>query len=85
MRTSRPVLGETAGGEARSTFDTMARLGIIQRGLAAELKLSVGLCNVLAHEYVNIDLNKVAESVPQAIDSYTQYRRQIARWLLEQR
>ena len=45
----------------------------------------VGLRNVLVHEYVNIDLNKVAESVPQAIDSYTQYRRQIARWLLEQR
>ena len=63
----------------------MAQLGIIPRALATELKLSVGLRNVLVHEYVNIDLNKVAESVPQAIDSYTQYRRQIARWLLEQR
>ena len=78
-------LGETAGGEARSTFGKMAQLGIIPRALATELKLSVGLRNVLVHEYVNIDLNRVAESVPQAIDSYTQYRRQIARWLLERR
>ena len=77
--------GLTAGGEARFSFDGMTRLGIIPDELAAELKLSVRPRNVLVHEYLNVDLNKVAESLPKAIDTYTEYRRQVARWLLAQR
>lgn len=65
----------------RQGFDRMAEEGFITAELAVELKPSVGLRNVLTHEYVEIDLTKLAESVPLATAGYAEYVRQVARTL----
>ena len=52
-------LGEVSS-DYRSSFTLAARAGLIQRGLADRLSPSVGLRNVLAHDYVAVDLGVVA-------------------------
>lgn len=69
--------------EYRETFDAAAKVGLITRELAAELKPSAGLRNVLIHEYVNVDLSIVATSVDLARDSYGRYVNAVARRLAE--
>ena len=48
---SATVLGESPK-DYRASFDLVVRAGAIDPPLAQELKPSVGLSNVLAHEYV---------------------------------
>lgn len=48
--------------------------------LSEALKLSVGLCNILVHEYINGDLDILAAAIPQA-QQYTEYVRPVAWWL----
>ncbi|MGB3954143.1 MAG: DUF86 domain-containing protein [Brooklawnia sp.] len=62
----------------RQGFDRMREEGFITAELADELKPSVGLRNILTHEYVEINLGQVAASVPRALDGYAQYVRQVA-------
>lgn len=45
------------------------------------LLASVGLRNVLTHEYVDIDLGIVAAAVTSAGQYYGQYVQQMARWI----
>lgn len=65
----------------RSSFDAAAELGLLPRDLADALKPSVGLRNVLVHQYVNADLRIVAAAVPLAEDQYAEYVRRVAEWL----
>ncbi|MGH3344122.1 MAG: type VII toxin-antitoxin system HepT family RNase toxin [Carbonactinosporaceae bacterium] len=65
----------------RESFELAARAGAIDVGLAAELSRSVGLRNVLTHEYVAVDLDTVARSVPLALAGYRRYLRAVARFL----
>ena len=62
----------------RQGFDRMAQEGLISAELAADLKPSVGLRNVLTHAYVDTDLAKVAAASPMALVGYTAYVRQVA-------
>jgi uncharacterized protein YutE (UPF0331/DUF86 family) len=41
------------------------------------------LRNILIHEYLDIDLAKVANAIPMAIEQYTHYVEQVAHWPLE--
>ena len=65
----------------RDGFDLAASAGIIPAELAASLKPSVGLRNVLTHEYVDVDLAVVAAAVPKAVTGYRAYVRDVARHL----
>lgn len=49
--------------------------------LVTRLQASVGLRNVLTHEYVEIDLEIVASAVPSAGQDYRQYVQQMASWI----
>lgn len=62
----------------RQGFDRMAEEAFITSDLAAALKPSVGLRNILTHEYVDVDLARVASSVPEAVAGYDEYIRQVA-------
>lgn len=62
----------------RQGFDRICEEGFITAELADDLKPSVGLRNILTHEYVEIDLAQVAASAPRALDGYSQYVRQVA-------
>lgn len=63
----------SAPEDYRDGFDLAARAGIIPEEVAAALKPSVGLRNVLTHEYVDVDLGIVARAVPQALKGYRSY------------
>jgi len=67
----------------RSSFDDAAELGMLPAQLAGALKPSVGMRNLLVHEYAAVDLARVAEAVPTALESYDEYVRQVARWLAD--
>ena len=67
----------------RGSFQLAAESGLIEHDLAKRLLPSVGMRNVLAHEYVNIDLTMVADATPKAIADYGDYVTQAARWLRE--
>jgi len=67
----------------RSSFGLAASAGLIDLTLADQLSPSVGMRNVLAHEYVDVDLDQVADAVPLARQHYRAYVRQAAQWLRE--
>jgi len=80
-------LGATLLGRApkdyRSSFDLAQESGAIQPELVGRLRPSVGLRNVLTHEYVEIDLEIVADAVLSARRDYADYVRQMAAWIVQ--
>lgn len=78
-------LSGALGGETRrdyaSSFRAAADVGVVSDELADRLVGSVGLRNVLAHEYVEVDLQLVAVAVPRAIEEYGAYVRAVASFL----
>lgn len=70
-------LGEGAA-DYRGSFALAARAGAIPAQLADQLAPSVGLRNLLTHEYATIDLELVARSIPIALDAYGVYVSSIA-------
>ncbi|MGI8522845.1 MAG: type VII toxin-antitoxin system HepT family RNase toxin [Nocardioides sp.] len=79
---SATVLNE-APKDYRSSFQLATTAGLIGADLAGELQPSVGLRNVLAHEYVDIDLELVAIAVRLARSGYRAYVRSASTWLRE--
>lgn len=77
------AMTESAPRDYRSSFDGVAALGVISEALAADLKPSVGLRNVLVHQYVNADPQIIEASIPMAAAAYAEYVRLVARWLHE--
>ncbi len=75
------VIEGRAPATYRESFAAAARAGALDEELAAELAPSAGLRNVLVHEYVDIDLDLVAASVPLARDGYGRYVAALARFL----
>lgn len=57
----------------RDSFVLAAECGLIDPVLRDDLLPSVGMRNVLVHEYVRADLTRVAEAVPLALDVYRRY------------
>ena len=72
-----------APSEYRESFDLMAQAGVIELAMAVRLKPSVGMRNVIVHEYVRLDLARVAAVVPEAIDAYRAYVTAVARFLVD--
>lgn len=66
----------------RESFALAADAGAISRELAKELAPSVGLRNVLTHEYVRVDLEVIAATVQPALEGYRRYVRDVAGFLL---
>ncbi|WP_267489728.1 DUF86 domain-containing protein [Enemella dayhoffiae] len=77
-------LGSRVSSEYRDSFDQAASLGLFPAQLAESLKPSVGMRNVLIHEYVNVDLALVSKAIPLARDQYGQYVRSVAEWVAKQ-
>lgn len=65
----------------RSSFADAERLGLLTPELAETLQPSVGMRNVLVHEYAEVNITLVAQAIPFALESYGEYVRQVARWL----
>ena len=67
--------------EYRESFDAAVAVGLLDAGLAERLKPSVGMRNVLVHEYLTTDPSRVAAAVPLARELYGDYVRAVAAWL----
>lgn len=78
------TVGDLRATDYRSTFEAVARIGVISTELAGELKSSAGLRNVLVHEYVNVDPDIVAASFERALVVYAEYSRRVSVWLAAQ-
>jgi uncharacterized protein YutE (UPF0331/DUF86 family) len=80
-------LGATLLGRApkdyRTSFALAEEAGALDPELVSRLQASVGLRNVLTHEYVDIDLEIVAGAVTSAGHDYGQYVQQMARWIAD--
>lgn len=75
---------EAAPKDYRSSFRLVADAGLIEHHLADRLQPSAGLRNVLAHEYVDIDLEMVVLATTSAKSEYRAYLRSASAWLLKQ-
>ncbi len=74
------VLGK-APEDYRGSFRLANDAGAIDGDLARRLQESVGLRNVLVHEYVRTDLVLVASSRSSALADYRAYVQQVSDWL----
>ena len=65
------------------SFLLAAEAKMISSELAEALVPSAGMRNVLVHNYLDVDYQKVATAIPLAIEQYGEYVRQVARWVQE--
>lgn len=77
-------LGSAVVGRAperfRDSFDLAVEAGTLRPETSAALQGSTGLRNVLVHEYLDTDYALVADAVPQALEEFADYVRQVAQW-----
>ncbi len=64
-----------------ASFTLAAEAGMIEKDLAAALRPSAGMRNVLVHNYVEVDRDRVAAAIPLAVEQYGEYVRQVAVFL----
>ncbi|WP_414637283.1 HepT-like ribonuclease domain-containing protein [Actinophytocola sp.] len=57
---------------------------MLSQELAKELIPSIGTRNILVHEYLEIDIDRVAAAVKLALDGYGRHATTIARFLLRE-
>ncbi|WP_433799300.1 type VII toxin-antitoxin system HepT family RNase toxin [Actinomycetospora sp. CA-084318] len=67
----------------RDSFLLAAECGLIDETLRDDLLPSIGMRNVLVHEYVRVDLRLVAAAVPLALDGYRRYVRAAAAFVAD--
>ncbi len=77
-------LGRSAADYATS-FLLAAEAGAMEKGLAVRLAPSAGARNVLVHEYVAIDLDKLVSAVERARQDYPEFVRQVAAFARSER
>ena len=68
----------TAPATYRQSFLEVGELGVLPPELASRLARAAGLRNILAHEYVAIDVALVAAAVPEARRDFPEYLRCVA-------
>jgi uncharacterized protein YutE (UPF0331/DUF86 family) len=68
----------------RQSFADVAETGLITTALAERLSPAVGMRNLLVHEYAVVDLDRVADAIPEAVSDFGAYVRSVARWLAAQ-
>lgn len=64
-----------------SSFIKASESGLISPELAEMLKGSAGMRNILVHEYMEIDDEKVYSVIPIAITGYNEYIKQVDKFL----
>lgn len=65
----------------RESFGLAEECGLIDKQLRDDLLPSVGMRNILVHEYLEIDLRRVAAAIPLALGCYRRYVQQVAEFI----
>lgn len=68
---------------ARGAFAVLAAHGLLDVGLAARLGGAASLRNILVHEYVAIDLDKLSDAIRRDLGDLKVFGAIAARWLEE--
>jgi uncharacterized protein YutE (UPF0331/DUF86 family) len=61
----------------------LGRLGVLPESFAGDISRSAGFRNAIVHEYNNLDMGLVYETIGAAIEQYTSYCRYIMDFLDE--
>ncbi|MDO5068148.1 MAG: DUF86 domain-containing protein [Propionibacteriaceae bacterium] len=75
------TLGATTPSTVRESFTVMADLDVLDRDLVHQLVRSVGMRNILIHQYTDVDLGMVAAAVEHACRDYLDYVTSVANHL----
>jgi len=73
-------LGRVAD-DYQDTFPLVAKTGMITEELAKSLAPSTGTRNILVHQYIEVDHDRVALAARLAVEQYGEYVRQVAAWV----
>lgn len=65
----------------RESFVLAEECGLIDKQLHDDLLPSVGMRNILVHEYIEIDLRRVEKAIPLALSCYRRYVQQVAEFV----
>lgn len=76
-------LTQAPPGDLYNALQILVGLDVISAELAEALRPSIGLRNILVHEYLRVDLSRVAAAIPLAREHYAQYVHTMAAWVLE--
>ncbi len=68
----------------KETFTQLAKLNIYSLDFAEKISQSVGLCNILIHEYDKINLTSVYSSLKDCLQDYNQYCQYILEFIKKQ-
>lgn len=74
------TVASVQAADPRTALSAIARAGVISESLATALRPSIGLRNVLVHEYLEIDLRQVAAAAAEAARDYAAYVRDVSAW-----
>lgn len=70
--------------DSRKALDAVVDAGVLSAELGDRLRPSIGLRNVLVHEYLEIDLRYVVAATHEAPREYGDYIRAVSAWLARQ-
>ena len=65
----------------RSAIDRLAQLGILSGDFAARFRRVAGFRNVLVHDYMEVDLERVAGILAGGLEDFEEFARCIDEWL----
>lgn len=73
--------GERPPEDYASSFIKAAEIKLISRGLAEKLKGSAGMRNIIVHEYMDIDDEKIYKIIPIAVSDFKQYIKEVSAYI----
>ncbi len=59
----------------------LAEKGVLTKGLASHFEKVGGFRNILVHEYMSVDKQKVYERLQKGLDDFRQFISEILRWM----
>jgi uncharacterized protein YutE (UPF0331/DUF86 family) len=72
------------GDTSKGVIRVLGREGVLDEETTDTLVAAVGVRNVLAHEYGDVDYDPVYENLQTGLDVYDAFSRQVAQWVREQ-
>ncbi|MFH1890379.1 MAG: DUF86 domain-containing protein [Candidatus Kuenenbacteria bacterium] len=63
------------------TFKILAKMGILDQNFAEKISKSVGMRNVVVHEYRDVDDKRLYNSIDIALDQYPRYCQKILEFI----
>jgi uncharacterized protein YutE (UPF0331/DUF86 family) len=69
--------------DVHSSSADAADVGLIDHDLARRVAPSTGLRNVLVHAYIKLDVARLADAAPLAVEHHGEHVRQVGRWVAD--